>query len=88
MRQVVFLKKFKKDMKRLRKRGYPEQKLKDLVDVICQDGEAPAKCRPHLLTGNWAQRSECHIEFDWLLIYKVEETQVIFYRTGTHADLF
>jgi mRNA interferase YafQ len=44
--------------------------------------------RDHRLVGNYAGRRECHLESDWLLIYKTEEIRIIFERTGTHSDLF
>jgi len=40
------------------------------------------------LIGNWVGRRECHIESDWLLIYKLEDEHIIFERTGSHSDLF
>lgn len=48
------------------------------------------KYRDHKLVGNYINRSECHIESDWLLIYKLmpEDNIIIFERTGTHSDLF
>jgi mRNA interferase YafQ len=44
--------------------------------------------RDHRLVGNWAGRRDCHIEANWILIYKLEPGRVIFERMGTHADLF
>jgi mRNA interferase YafQ len=40
------------------------------------------------LKGEFSGRRECHVEPDWLLVYKREPDAVIFERTGTHADLF
>ena len=59
--------------------------------VLLQKGELlPTKYRDHILIGNYADRRECHIEPDWLLIYKIDfdENKIIFERTGTHSDLF
>lgn len=57
--------------------------------VILVSGEAlDKKHRDHELVGNYANRRECHIEPDWLLIYKTDQPNIIFERTGTHADLF
>jgi mRNA interferase YafQ len=42
----------------------------------------------HPLKGEYSDCRECHIEPDWLLIYLIKETSIIFIRTGTHADLF
>jgi len=44
--------------------------------------------REHKLIGDWKGRRECHIESDWLLIYKDDPDRIIFERTGTHADIF
>jgi len=46
------------------------------------------KFRDHVLIGNFKDRRGCHIEPDWLLIYRIEESAIIFERTGIHADLF
>lgn len=46
------------------------------------------KHRDHPLIGNYKGFRECHIESDWLLVYKVTDEEIIFVRTGTHADLF
>jgi len=44
--------------------------------------------KDHPLIGNYKDRRECHIEPDWLLIYKLIGSEIIFERTGTHTDLF
>lgn len=88
MRAATLTTAFKKDMKRQKKRGKSREKLKHAMETICREGDAPWQHRPHNLVGNFANRRECHIEPDWLLIYRVEAERVIFYRTGTHADLF
>jgi len=48
----------------------------------------PPKNRDHNLSGNYSGFKECHIEPDWLLIYRITEIELILIRTGTHADLF
>ncbi|HFD0819960.1 TPA: type II toxin-antitoxin system YafQ family toxin [Legionella pneumophila] len=48
----------------------------------------PLKHRDHSLSGAYANRRECHIEPDWLLIYKLGSEEIIIERTGTHSDLF
>ncbi|MEA3290792.1 MAG: type II toxin-antitoxin system YafQ family toxin [Pseudomonadota bacterium] len=88
MRQPVFTNRFKKDLKRQKRRGKQPHKLEYIVSAICAAGDAPENCRPHSLAGNWSGYRECHIEPDWLLVYAVEEETVMFYRTGTHSDLF
>ena len=58
------------------------------MTALLNQEKLPLKNRDHLLTGNYANRRECHIEPDWLLIYKLESDCIIFERTGTHSDLF
>lgn len=75
-------------MKLILKRGKKSEKLKSIMTMLISQEKLPAKCREHFLTGNYADRHECHIEPDWLLIYKISKTEIIFERTGTHSDLF
>jgi len=88
MREAKFTTRFKKDLKRQKKRGKKPDRIKETINAICAAGEAPPACKPHKLSGNWSGYSECHIEPDWLLIYRAGDNEVIFYRTGTHSDLF
>ena len=48
----------------------------------------PEKNKDHQLTGNYSGYRECHIEPDWLLVYKQTPGELQLYRTGTHSDLF
>ncbi len=88
MRAPNLTTRFKKDVKRQKKRRKSRTKLLTIMEAICRDGDAPEGCFPHDLAGNWAHYRECHIEPNWLVIYAVDEDYVIFYRTGTHSDLF
>lgn len=88
MRQPSYTKQFERDVKRLKKRGKDSSKLKAIMgDLIAEKTLAP-KHRDHALLGTYKGRRECHIEPDWLLIYKLETSRIIFERTGAHADLF
>ena len=79
---------FRKDLKRITKRGYDREQLDVIVDLL-RDGQAlPPARRDHPLKGEWKGRRECHIEPDWLLIYETSATHILLARTGTHADLF
>ena len=72
----------------MQKRGKSAKKVKVIMrDLI---GEIPldARYRDHRLIGYYKGRRECHVEADWLLIYKTTEEEMIFERTGTHSDLF
>lgn len=79
---------FKKDIKRMKKRGKSFDKLKTILAKIAHDEPLEAKHRDHLLIGQYIGTRECHIEPDWLLIYESSEDDIILVRTGTHADLF
>ena len=90
MLNVRFSKKFNKDRKLAVKRGYKIQKLKDVVKLLQACQPLPPKYLDHPLNGNYAGYRECHIEPDWLLIYKIENDMLtlVLFRTGTHSDLF
>lgn len=79
---------FKKDVKLAQKRGKNTEKLKEVLKYLVEDKPLPAKYKDHPLIGNYIGRRECHIEPNWLLIYKKEQDTLILERTGTHADLF
>jgi mRNA interferase YafQ len=88
MRTLVESAAFRKDVKRADKRGYDLQKLEAVIKKL-QIGEAlPPSNRAHPLKGEWKGYWDCHIEPDWLLVYKLTDNEVRLARTGTHADLF
>ncbi len=84
----IFTRQFNKDIKRMQKRGKNSEKIKIIVRSLIAEESLDPIHRDHKLIGNRHGRRECHIESDWLLIYKKEEGRLIFERTGTHSDLF
>lgn len=80
--------KFKRDYKLCLKRGYDMEQLQTVIDTLRIPAQLPAKNRDHNLSGNHAGEKECHIAPDWLLIYRINNTELYLLRTGTHADLF
>lgn len=90
MLDIIFSNQFKRDLKLAQKRGYDLDLLDSIVTKIAKRETLPDKFRDHNLTGKYAGFRECHIQPDWLLVYRVGETEVILFlsRTGTHADLF
>ena len=88
MLQPSYTKQFEKDWKRLQKRGKSKEKLKKVLGLLINEEQLPQSCKDHRLIGNFKGRRECYIEPDWLLIYKITESIIIFERTGSHADLF
>jgi mRNA interferase YafQ len=79
---------FKKDIKKQKKRGKDLQKLKDVINILITSEQLPPRNRDHALSGNWVGWRDCHVEPDWLLIYKLSPEELILGRTGTHSDLF
>ena len=81
---------FRKDLKRIRKRGYRLARLDNVLQTLLREEPLPAKHRDHDLTGDYTGFRECHIEPDWLLIYAIDKGKLILTasRTGTHSDLF
>ena len=81
---------FKKDFKRIVKRGYNIRLLEEVIEILANGQSLPEKYKDHNLIGDYADCRECHITPDWLLIYKTSKDELILYltRTGTHSDLF
>ena len=80
--------KFNKDLKRIKKRGLPENLLWEVVELLFSGETLPRKYNPHRLKGNWVGFMECHITPDWLLIWRQIDDRIILTRTGSHSDLF
>lgn len=91
MLQPVYTKQFKKDIKRIEKSGNKDiKKIKAVIRALIDEKQLNPSYRDHSLIGNFKDRRECHIEPDWLLVYKVnkKEKTIIFERTGSHSDIF
>ena len=87
---VKWTSQFKKDYKLAIKRGLNIDLLQDIVIKIGNGEKLPEENYDHILTGNWSGHRECHIEPNWLLIYRLEKDILVLTlsRTGTHGDLF
>lgn len=88
MLNPVYTNAFKKDAKLAKKRNLDTAVLKLVMTALIEQKPLAAKYRNHKLTGSWKDHWECHVAPDWLLIYKLVGEDVIFERTGSHADLF
>jgi len=86
--KLIYHKQFARDLKKAQKRGGEIEKLKKIMVLLASNQGLPVKNRNHKLKGSFNSYYECHIEPNWLLIYKKTSTTIIFVRTGTHADLF
>lgn len=88
MRDVVRSTAFKKDVKRAERRGKDMAKLKAVLLALIEGAPLGSRHRDHPLKGEWLGYRDLHIEPDWLLLYRVTETELLLARTGTHSDLF
>ena len=79
---------FERDYRRILRRGNDESRIVTLMTKLIGQERLEAKHKDHGLKGRFTGRRECHIEPDWLLIYKKTGDEIIFERTGTHSDLF
>ena len=88
MRQIEYSGQFKRDLKRLKKRGKDMQKIKAPMRVPIEGDDLPEIFLDHPLKGNWKGCRDLHIQPDWILIYRLIGNLVRFERTGSHSDLF
>ena len=88
MLSFYYTKQFGKDLKRMLNRGKLKKKVKEVLKKLINEEQLDARFKDHKLIGNLKDRRECHIEPDWLLIYKKTSGEIVFERTGTHSDLF
>jgi mRNA interferase YafQ len=88
MRDIIRTIEFKRDVKRAEKRGKDMTKLRDLILLLAGETPLPVRFKDHPLSGEWKHHRDCHIEPDWLLLYKIDANDLYLVRTGSHADLF
>lgn len=88
--RVDFTTQFKKDIKLAKKQGKNTDKIFEVVNMLANDEVLDTKYKDHGLSGDYADYRECHIEPDWLLIYRKYKDELILMlvRTGSHSDLF
>ena len=84
----IYTKQFERDLKRMLKRGNDAEKFKIVARMLLDEESLPSRFHDHKLSGSFVGRRDCHVENDWVLIYKKETAAIIFERTGTHSDLF
>jgi mRNA interferase YafQ len=97
MLKPTYTRQFAKDLKKMQKRGKSSapfvrgkssKKIKNIIRNLVNGIHLDVKHRDHKLIGYYKGRRECHVEAEWLLIYKTTKQEIIFERTGTHSDLF
>ena len=87
---IIISNQFKKDFRRCIKRGLNMKLITDAMELLKATGTLPAQYRPHKLKSQKVDTWECHIQPDWLLIWKQigNELELLMLNTGTHSDLF
>ena len=90
MLEIKYHNKFKKDLKILKKHNKDLEPLKEVITMLSEEKILPKNYCEHNLVGEFKGYKDCHIQSDWVLIYKVDKSISIIssYRTGTHSDLF
>lgn len=80
---------FKKDLKRYKHKTEVIDKLEEILKLLVNGLPIPDENRPHLLTGNYRNYMECHVESDTLLIWWDKDEGIIkLVRFGSHSELF
>jgi len=79
---------FKRDIKRLLRSGKDIEKLLSIVEELAEGRKLPPEYHEHALSGKYKNKHDCHIEPDWILIYAIEDDELVLYRTGSHPQLF
>ena len=88
MRNLISGAQFRRDVKLAERRGKDMSKLRELILLLVEGDPLPPRYKDHPLGGNWKHHRDCHIEPDWLLLYKIDGADLYLVRTGTHSDLF
>lgn len=90
MLKIRYMNSFKKDYKRIVRRGYNTDLLEEVVTLLAEQRPLPSKYKDHNLYGDFIGCRECHITPDWLLIYEINNDDLILFltRTGSHSDVF
>ncbi|MBO4228169.1 type II toxin-antitoxin system YafQ family toxin [Bradyrhizobium neotropicale] len=79
---------YKKDLKRVKSRGYRMVKLVTMVNKLRNGTPLSPIDDDHPLKGPWEGYRGCHVQGDWCLIYQHNSDELVLVRTGTHSDLF
>lgn len=83
-------KRYRRELKIVLSRGKDESKLEKVIEILAAGENLPARCVDHPLSGKWKGYRECHIEPNWLLVYRIHDDILVLalMSTGTHSDIF
>jgi mRNA interferase YafQ len=85
---IHYTSQFKKDYKKVEKQNKDISKLRTVIENLITGQNLEAKYKDHQLSGNWKGHRDCHIEPDWILIYRIYADDLYLERTGSHSELF
>ena len=86
--KIIYTTQFKKDFKRIQKQNKDITKLKTIISSLVNGQILDQKHKDHPLSGKWKNHRDCHIEPDWILIYRLTSDSLFLERTGSHSELF
>ena len=88
--ELKYTRAFRRGYKRAQKRGLNLSLLGEIVEMLRCGKKLPKKYADHCLSGDFSQCRECHIQPDWLLVYRIDDDilTLTLMDTGTHAELF
>ena len=83
-------KRYRRELKAVLLRGKDESKLEEVIDILASGEKLPPRYKDHTLSGQWKGYRECHIEPNWLLVYRIHDDVLVLalMSTGTHSDIF
>jgi mRNA interferase YafQ len=85
---ILYTTQFKKDYKRVKRQNKSLDKLKAVIEKLVAGEKLGPRYKDHPLSGNWSGHRDCHMEPDWILIYRIHEDNLYLERTGSHVELF
>lgn len=89
MLDIIQTSKFEKDFELLVKQGKNMSLLQAVIDILIEEKPLPVKYRDHCLKGKWKNHRECHVQGDWILVYKINQNELTLTlsRTGSHSEI-
>lgn len=81
---------FVKDQKKAHKQNKDFEVLNNVIRLLIEEKPLDPKYKDHPLVGNWKGARDCHVQNDWVLIYRINKSEktIRFERLGSHSELF
>lgn len=88
MKGVAYTQSFKKDLKKIQHKEKIKRKMEKTIEELASGKQLTPQLKMHKLRGRWSGCYECHIESDYLLVWKETPKQITFIRSGSHSNIF